>query len=371
MFLLFLVLFILIVDIFVITLTKNKNKRYPTTIEELFYTFTQIQLNPIHVIPIEWKRFEKQKFVSSFLSKYPIRYHKLKGYNPAMTMINGKPILMIRYSNFSCEYIYMHQYQVINVYTLFDPETQNEMDIEFEYDDSLNKKCSMGFEDPRIISFQNEYYVFMTNPNTTKCLNKMHLISLSISPDLKNHCRINRKLYSSDFPLQKQEKNWTPFVYPPRDPSYLCFMYTVYPPSAYRIHLDTGECVSMKCCTKKLPPLPFFISGGTPMIYISQWNAYLGIGHIKHHVSSILPFRYKYYSIAYKMSPTEPFELTHLSPLLRFHPSPLIHIEFVTGLELTKNQKNVDISIGWEDCFFGITTISLDSLASLLIPVKK
>lgn len=204
-------------------------------------------------------------------------------------------------------------------------------------------KWANGPEDIRLISLQNKHYIFCTGLCEKGINSRVLLIILN-----KNYKFLEKHLlYLDNKPLQRVEKNWTPFIY---DNS-IYISYIINPHEVYKLH-PNGMCslISKTNFNQNLPKL----SGGSPAIFTEK--GYLAIGHtysklkfsyLRDFVGSFLNKPnssrvYKSYFYIFEKHP--PFNLISVSKPITFTNS---SIEFVTNIKRENNY--LYITVGVED----------------------
>lgn len=202
-------------------------------------------------------------------------------------------------------------------------------------------------EDARIIQVINDLYLIYHVQQHDKRV--MMIATLQYKNNEYQVSTIKPLIYPAGINLH--QKNWSPFVYNDQ----LHFIYSTNPSTILRFDTNTETLIaaSIQPFSKKIQKLwPYGkILGGTPAIYVPEYDAYLTIFHsfVQHRfgepawVNRIEPLWRIYYAGAYLFESKPPFKLLAITkkPLafdgLYQNKKAFSHIIFPCGLTFTKD----------------------------------
>lgn len=329
-------------------------QRFRKRLEQKRQIITQIQvLQGIQELPI-------------FL---PTSKNKLRAYNPCILFIQGKLFQIFRLSNFNfCpQSPNLNFYKLKNEIVIVSPD-RNEIQVRYP----IQKKCrlrSPNYEDPRAFLFWKELVLLVSNPQTKNCHCQMELLFLPLEPlHVSRPFSIypNRILPLSyhDSHLERNEKNWMPFVYQ----NDIYFIYSVNPHTILQCCTKTGACI------KKFETLnqsiPYGIRGGTAPRLLNE-DYWLTFGHFYKNPFHNRKYSMIYSSIGYIFENKPPFRIVAMTDEFFLSetkkPNMFGHvIEFLTGLEIRDHM--VYLSYGVNDCYSKLVSIPIPQLLTYFKP---
>jgi predicted GH43/DUF377 family glycosyl hydrolase len=289
-------------------------------------------------------------------------HEKFHVFNPSIILVNNKILVVARLSsnshcqNTSLKYTYSPLIEKsTNVFNpnykfnsslliYFNLDTPFIYNVINNYHSNKNEDISLGMEDPRLFTFQNEpwiYFHYRGFKNDTF----IHLPAIFKMSEPQNI------IYLYYEKMTQLEKNWMPFEFNNK----LYFEYNIHPHIILECDISTGIC-TLIAITTFINPLQKEIGGGAPSQLVTQKQCYLGIGHTR--VDSIRK------NFFYTFNPISPFNITGMSEEINIESNN--NIEFVSGLIVHNN--TIILSAGIQDCYSVIAKYDMDYIFNLIKP---
>lgn len=215
---------------------------------------------------------------------------------------------------------------------------------------------AQGLEDPRLFTFQKELWVYShfrgdinTNTNTNQMCAHIPVIFKVSEP--------NKLIKLTMDNMMAIEKNWMPFEYNGQ----LYFEYSITPHIIIHCDLKTGVCTkAYETDYKKAFFEKHFGGGAPPKLFLYNGHYfYLGFGHTRENEPKTTRKNFFY---VFRADP--PFDIILLGDEFDVLDPPK-DIEFGSGL-LIRNNKQVIISAGIEDCYGIIKDYDLETILKTL-----
>lgn len=218
-----------------------------------------------------------------------------------------------------------------------------------------NNHHIVGFEDMRLIEFNDVVYGLCTTRFTTKKdSNEMVLCRLN------NEFKIDKVIRLHGYEDDKCQKNWAPFIHNNK----LLILYSNDPTVVLEPNLETGLCTVVSKLDNYSKYSFQDYRGGSQLVRIKNkdFDGYLYLIHqvAFKQLSDKVTRRYYYHRFVFMNTS---FKITKMSPLFYFVDK---SIEFVAGMTLDKKNNNLLITLGYEDKDAYLVSVSLNEALSLL-----
>lgn len=246
--------------------------------------------------------------------------------------------------------------------------------LEKQYKFTRNIKRFSTAQDPRLITLKNKLYMIFNDSVDERNLRQVYIANLDISPRQTKITDITPINYVPG--KEQDQKNWSPFVHNDR----LHLIYSIDPYIVLEWHEQKKQVTTVyRSVTKAQSKWKFgIIRGGTPVIYIKEYDAYLTFFHSSQaykpnepewEVRQGPPWRI-YYVGAMLIDNKPPFAIKAMTtqPLtfdgMYKDKSSNYHIIFPTGI--VENGDDILISAGYQDSQALILKVSKQELHAKL-----
>ena len=289
-------------------------------------------------------------------------------FNPSIAMRDGKLFVVARLSSTAkCKNPMPHyitdsvidsNFNVFNERYKFD----SSLIIYFHYDSPFaykvfdnytsesNNNISLGMEDPRVFTFQNELWIYFhyRGYRNNRFVHVPAIFKMSTPNDI---------IYLGYNGMSEIEKNWMPFEYKHE----LYFEYSIHPRMILKCNHVSGKCTLVHSSNYK-NPLGKHVGGGAPAqpVTIDNKLYYLGIGHTRKNAPKTLRKNFFYF-----FKGEFPFNIVGMSDEFDIHPDN--DIEFASGLVVTNNK--VLVSVGIQDCYSILCKYDLNNVLNFIKPI--
>lgn len=165
-----------------------------------------------------------------------------------------------------------------------------------------------------------------------------------------------------------QQKNWGPFVIEGQ----LYVTYSIEPLRVLRVDMQTGRCTEVSSVSSPiLSPMAHMLRGGSQSVFLPQENAFLGCARVVHNTM--------FSHVFYTFSASAPFRVLKVSSsewcfarrakLEGAKSYECEHIQFVSGLAVRNDDKELILTFGVNDCESRLTTLLVADVLESLLPI--